>query len=164
MTVTAVTFYDVIVWVHICAVVVGFGGTFAYGIIIATARRSHPRSLPGVLAGIGANDRILVSGGAAVILVTGIYLAADSDAFSEFFVAWGFVAIIALGALGGMWFAPNERRALEAAERDVERAGDGDVTWGPEFEKANANLARMGPVAGIIIVLTIYVMTTKPFA
>ena len=38
MTTLAVQFYDVIVWLHVSAVVVAFGPTFAYGIYFARAR------------------------------------------------------------------------------------------------------------------------------
>ena len=37
MTTLAVTFYDVVVWLHVTAVVVGLGPTFAYGVYIAIA-------------------------------------------------------------------------------------------------------------------------------
>lgn len=56
----AVSFYEVVLWLHITAVVVGFGGTFAYGVLLAAARRSAPRSLPGLLGALQANDRSLV--------------------------------------------------------------------------------------------------------
>ena len=39
MIAAAVTFYNVVVWLHISAVVLAFGPTFAYGIFIALARR-----------------------------------------------------------------------------------------------------------------------------
>ncbi len=164
MTTLAVTFYDVVVWLHISAVVVGFGGTFAYGVIIATAAKADPRSLPGVLAGISANSRSLVTIGSIVVLLTGIYLAADAWDFGYFFIAWGVVAILILLGLIHGYFLPNEKRAAEAAARDVERAGPtGEVEFGPEFERANAGLAKVGSLAGILIVLTVYVMTAKPF-
>ena len=44
--VPAVTLYDVVLAVHIMAVVVAFGVTFAYPIMFAVGARSDPRSLP----------------------------------------------------------------------------------------------------------------------
>jgi hypothetical protein len=163
MPIAEVQFYDVVVWLHVSAVVVGFGGTFAYGVFIAIAARDAPRSLPGVFAGMAANDRILVTGGGLLILITGIYLAADRWDFSEFFISWGILAWLILIALVHRFFIPNERKAAAAAERDIERAGSGEVEFGPEFNEANGKLAKMGPVAGLIIVLTVYVMVAKPF-
>jgi MFS family permease len=159
----AVSFYDVVLWLHISAVVVGFGGTFVYGVLLTVAARSSPRSMPGVLAGIRANDRSLVTVGAILILLTGIYLAADSWEFSEFFISWGIVAVLVLLGLVHGFFLPNERRAQEAAERDIEAAGAGVVEFGDDFKRANGRIAKMGPVAGLIILLTVYVMVAKPF-
>jgi uncharacterized membrane protein len=161
--IASVEFYDIVKWLHITGVVVGFGSTFAYGIFIVTAMKTHPKSVPGVLAGISETSRTIVTGGAVLALITGIYMAADIDQMSEFYVAWGFVAILVLLGLTHAFFRPNEIAARKAAERDVDAAGDGPVQWSPEYEAASGKLSKMGPVAGIIIVLTIYVMTAKPF-
>jgi uncharacterized membrane protein len=163
MSVPFASFYEIVKWIHISAVIVGFGGTFAYGVIITTAVKSHPRSVPGVLAGITRNSRITVSGGGLVVLITGVYLLNDAWDASDFFGAFGFVAVIVLLGLTHAYFRPNELKALQAAERDIEAAGDGDVKWSPEFEEANGRLAKMGSVAGIIIIVTVFVMIDKPF-
>lgn len=163
MPTAAVSFYDVVLWLHVTAVVVGFGSTFAYGVLLATAGRSDARSLPGLLRAIRANDRSLVTIGAALVLVTGLYLAWDQWEFSDFFIAWGIVAVLVLLGLVHGYFLPNERRAEEAAQRDIAAAGGQDVEFGHDFQQANGRLSRMGVVAGLIVVLTVYVMVAKPF-
>ena len=163
MSTIAVTFYDVVVWLHVSAVVVGFGSTFAYAVIMAVSARREPRSVPAVTAAVAANDRTLVTIGSLIVLATGIYLAADRWDFDEFFIAWGIIAVLVLIGLLHGYFLPNERKATEAAERDIERAGAGEVEFGEEFNTANAGLARMGTVAGLIVILTVYVMVAKPF-
>ncbi len=160
----AVSFYEVVLWLHVTAVVVGFGGTFAYGVLLAAARRSAPRSLPGLLGALQANDRSLVTAGGVLVLITGLYLTVDRWDFGELFIGWGIVAIVALLGLVHGYFIPNERRAQEAAERDIEASGAAEVEFGEGFEALNVGLARMGAVAGLIVVLTIYVMVAKPFA
>ena len=42
----AVTFYDVSVWLHVSAVVVGFGATFAESITFPVAMKMDVRHLP----------------------------------------------------------------------------------------------------------------------
>ena len=163
MPTLAVSFYDVVLWLHISAVVVGFGATFAYGLFMAAAARKDPRSVPAVSAGIQANDRSLVTIGAVVVLLTGLYLAADAWEFSDFFIAWGIVAVLVLLGLTHGYFLPHSRKATAAAERDIERAGSGQVEFGEEFNRTSGNVARMGALAGLIVLLTIYVMTAKPF-
>ena len=163
MTTLAVTFYDVVLWLHISAVVVGFGVTFGYGAYIALAARKHPRSVPAVLEAQTVINRTMVTIGGLVILATGIYLAADRWDFGEFFVAWGIIAIIVLLGLVHGFFVPNDRRALRAARRDIEASPDGPVTFSEQFQRASMAGARIGPVAGLIVIVTIYVMTAKPF-
>jgi hypothetical protein len=163
MTTLAVQFYDVIVWLHVSAVVLAFGPTFAYGIYLATAGRSHPRSIPAIIEAQNLINRTMVTIGAVVVLVTGIYLAADRWDFGYFFVTWGLVAIIVLLGLVHGFFLPHDRRALAAAKRDIGAAGAGEVEFGEEFARESGASARMGPIAGLIVILTIYVMVAKPF-
>ena len=163
MTTLAVQFYDVIVWLHVSAVVVAFGPTFAFGIYQAMTARNHPRSIPAVLEAQNVVSRIMVTIGAVVVLVTGIYLAADRWDFGYFFVTWGLIAIIALLGLTHGFFLPHDRRALAAAKRDIAAAGSGEVELGEEFNRETAASARMGPIAGLIVIVTIYAMAAKPF-
>jgi len=163
MPIAEVTFYDVVKWLHVSAIVVGLGATFAYGIFLAVAGKSAPRSIPGIMAGIQATDRMLVVPGVLIILVTGLYLTIDRWEFSDFFVSWGIVAVLILIGLGILFYTPNEEKARVEAERDVERAGSGKVEFGSEFNRLNGLMARVGAATGILIILTIYVMTAKPF-
>lgn len=163
MTTLAVTFYDVVLWLHISAVVVGFGSTFAYAVLLTVAQREGPRGMPGLLAAVRANDRTVVTIGAVIVLLTGLYLAADSKQLDEFFVAWGIVAVLVLIGLTHAFFLPTERRAEELAKRDVESAGPGEVKWSPEFTAISGKLAKVGTLTGVIVLLTVYVMTAKPF-
>lgn len=163
MSTLAVQFYDVVVWLHVSAVVIAFGPTFAYGIYLAMTARKHPRAIPAVLEAQNAINRGLVTIGAIVVLLSGVYLAADADVFSEVFVAVGIVAIIVLLGLVHGFFLPHDRRALLAARRDIEAAGAGKVEFGEEFSRAQLASARMGPVAGLIVIVAIYFMAAKPF-
>lgn len=163
MTTLAVSFYDVVVWLHISAVVIAFGPTFAFGIYMALTAKNHPRSLPAAIEAQNVVNLGMVTGGGVVVLLSGLYLAADGDWFDEVFVAVGIIAtIVLLGLVHGV-FLPHDRRALAAAKRDIDAAGDGKVEFGEEFNRATAVSARVGPIAGLIVILTIYFMTAKPF-
>ena len=163
MTTFAVTFFDVVLWLHISAVVLAFGPTFAYGIYLATAGRNHPRSIPAILAAQNVINRSMVTLGMIVILATGIYLAADRWDFSDFFVGWGILALLVLFGLVHGFFLPNDRRAAELAERDINAAGTGEVRFSDEFDEVSGRSARIGPIAGLLVIVTIYVMAAKPF-
>ena len=163
MIATAVQFYDVVLFFHTLFVVLAFGPTFAYGLYMAIAQREGGVAVPAVGRAMITWDRIAVTLGMVVILISGIYMAA-SDArgweFSDFFISWGFVAILILFGLTHGYFGPRTRRAVELAERDL-AAGERKLSG--EFEALSAQIARVGATAGLIVVLTIYVMTAKPF-
>ena len=71
--------------------------------------------------------------------------------------------IIALLGLTHGFFLPHDRRALAAAKRDIAAAGGGEVEFGEEFNRETAASARMGPIAVLIVIVTIYAMAAKPF-
>src|SRR4051794_4031190 len=164
MNTIAVTFYSVVLWLHISAVVLAFGPTFAFGLYIALAQRKYPRAIPAVIETQTMIVRSMTTIGALVILITGFYLTGKHWEMSDFFVIWGLLAIIALLGLSHGFFIPNDRQALRAAKRDIDAAGPtGEVELGREFNDISSRSARLGPVAGLIVILTIYVMTAKPF-
>jgi hypothetical protein len=153
-----ITGYSVGLFIHILAMVLAFGPTFAYGIIFSVMP-NHPRSAPALFDAIRKVDNYLVNPGMLVVLVAGIYLMSKGnwDA-SEAFITVGFIAIIALFGLQHAFFRPQGRKAQELAERDL-RAGD---SFSPEFEEISRRLGMVGPIAGLIVVVTIFFMTVKP--
>ena len=164
MQTLAVTFYDVVVWLHVSSVVVAFGPTFAFGIYLALAARKYPRAMPAVLESTITISRSMVTIGGVLILLTCVYLAADRWDFSEFFIGWGILAILVLLGLAHGFFIPHDSRALRAAKHDIDAAGPtGEVQFGEDFQRETGLSARMGPVAGLIVIVTIYVMVAKPF-
>lgn len=163
MSTLAVTFFDVVLWIHLTAIVVALGPPFAYGLFFATAQRTSPRALPAVGRAMAAWDRTVGTLGALVILAAGIYLTADRWDFADFFVNWGIIAIIVLLGLSHGFFLPGYRRLTELAERDIEQSGEGEVRFSREFEQLSGRLATVGALVGIGVVVTIYVMTAKPF-
>lgn len=153
MLTAAVEFYDVVVFFHILAVVLAFGPTFAYGLFFATAARMNPAALPAVGQAVVTWGRTAQRLSIVVIIVSGVYLTADLWEFSDFFVSWGMAAIVVLLALSEAYFIPSTKRFIAAAE-----AGRDE-----EVQALARQQRAMGPIAGLIVVLTIYVMTAKPF-
>jgi uncharacterized membrane protein len=164
MTLADVQFYDVVKWLHITAVVLAFGPTFAFGIYIAVTQAKHPRSIPAVLDAQTAVVRTMVTGGMILILLTGIYLVADGPfELGEVFVGAGILVLLVLFGLSHGFFVPNDRRTKELAERDIEASGAADPEFSDEYTTLSNRSARVGMLAGILVVLTIYMMTAKPF-
>jgi uncharacterized membrane protein len=158
MALANITGYSVGVFIHILAVVLAFGPTFAYGLIFSLLPK-HPRSAPAFFEAIRKIDNYLVNPGMVVVLLAGIYLMADGPwDGSESWITVGFLAIIVLFGLQHAFFRPQGRKAQELAERDLK---NGD-TFSTEFEEISRRLGTVGPIAGLIVVVTIFFMTVKP--
>ena len=94
-----------------------------------------------------------------LIVIAGIYLASKEHQWSTFYVQWGLGVVIVIGALGGMFFAPRERKLAELAERDIAAAGNGEVKWSPEYEALSRRVAAVGAAVGLLVLITVYLMT-----
>lgn len=159
-----VQFYDVVLFFHILSVVLAFGPTFAYGLFIAIAEREGGVAVPAVGRAITTWNLIAGTLGMTVILLSGIYMTSSDSRgweFSDFFISWGFVAILLLFGVVHGYFAPRTRRAVELAERDLKEAPGGELS--SEYWVLSAQIAKVGAATGLLIVLTVYVMTAKPF-
>ncbi len=158
----AVTFYDVVLAIHIIAVVVAFGVTFAYPIIFAVAGKREPRSLPLMHRISYTVERMLVNPGLLLVLLAGIYLASDGHHWSEFFVQWGLAVVVVIGALVGAVMIPAGKRAEQLAERDIAASGDGQVELSADYQAVVRRLQTVGSLLSALVLLTIFFMATKP--
>jgi uncharacterized membrane protein len=151
--------YKFALFLHILAVVLAFGPTFGYAFFFSVTPQ-FPRATPAILAGIQKIDRYLVQPGMIVLLLAGIYLLADGPwKTSDVFIGVGFLAIIVLLGLSHGFFRPQTSRARELAERDL-KSGD---ELGPEFMAVSERLSKVGSIAGLTVVVTVFFMAYKPF-
>lgn len=153
--------YKIVLFLHIVAVVVALGPSFGYGIFFSVLPR-YPRSAPALIEGMRRVDRYLVNPGLVVLLIAGIVLLADSSSIwdgSNFFIVWGFIAIIALFGVQHGFFGPRMAKLQEIADRDLQ-SGD---AFSAEFEAESKLIAQVGAAAGILIVVTVFFMVYKPF-
>ncbi len=158
-----VQFYDVVLWLHISAAILAFGPTFGYAFFQTIAERTNPRAVPTVMRTMSTIDRVMVTPGVLVLIAAGIYLAADRWEFSDAFVGAGIVlALILLGLVHG-FFLPTERKLAQLAERDIAAAGDGEVKLSDEYMAISKRTGHIGTLAGLIVILAVYLMTAKPF-
>lgn len=160
MIVPAVAFVEIVLAVHIMAAVLAFGVTFAYPIITVTIEKADPRALPSMHRAELAVGRRLIQPALAVVVIAGIYLASKEHQWSTFYVQWGLGAAIVLGALGGAFFSPIERRLIELAERDVGAATDATVTLSDEYHSQARRLAIVGGLSSLLVLVTIFLMAT----
>lgn len=149
----AVTLYDSILALHIAAVVVVFGATFANPLLFRLAA-AEPRHRPTVWRATHTIDRF-VGSGMVVILLAGIYLATKGHYWSEPWLQFSFAALVVIGGLVGAVLLPREKRALELVDSDPE---------GAELAALTRVVTRTGAGLGVLVIITVFVMTAKPFS
>ncbi|MBJ7329763.1 MAG: DUF2269 family protein [Solirubrobacteraceae bacterium] len=151
--------YDVVVFIHVSAIIVAFGVTFAYPVIGAFVTRNDPKALPVLHRAQAQVGKTVISGGMLVALIAGIYLASDADLWSEVWVTIPFIILIILGGLGGMFFGPQETKAAELAERDL-AAGTGELS--AEYQAVASRIAQVGLLTNVLILVAAFFMVVKP--
>jgi hypothetical protein len=159
---TAIYFYDVVLSVHIAAIVLAFGVTFAYPVLVPYFLANHPRSIPALHHAQGQIGKFLIVPMATVALAAGIYLASDRDLWGHVWVTVPLIILVGLLALGGVFFTPTEKRAAELAERDVAAAVGDEVKWSPEYEAVGRRIAIVGGLSSLSVLVAIFFMTAKP--
>jgi len=161
-TIASVRFFDIVLWLHITSVVVAFGVMFTYPVIVPLTVRNAPRQVAWLHDMQAALGRMVVTPAAALVLITGIYLAADADVFSKWWVAVPLLAILLILGLGGAFFAPRDRKLAELARRDIAAAGEGQVVFSEEYEDLGRQVGTVGAFVVLLVVIVIFVMVTGP--
>jgi hypothetical protein len=158
----AASAYEIVLAVHVMAVVVAFGVTFAYPIIFAVGARRDPRSLPTLHRIEYTIERALINPGLGVVLAAGIFLASDGHQWGQFFVQWGLGAVIVIGALVGSVMIPTAKRAESLARAAASAAGAGTPDPGEDYRVAVRRLSLVGGLLSALVLVTIAIMVIKP--
>jgi uncharacterized membrane protein len=156
----AVQFYDVSVFVHVSAVVVGFGATFAESIMFPVAMKVGKQHLPYVHRLQLAINQRFASPALLLIIITGIYQTADRWEFSDFWISATFLIAIILGGLSGAYFIPSDRKLAPMVERDLAAGGE----LSDEYQRQARRQGMFGALAGVLVLLAIFLMVVKPGA
>jgi uncharacterized membrane protein len=160
----AIDFFTITKFLHVASVVIAWGVTFAYPVIQRTAERQDPRAVPNFWRTATRLGFAIIAPGAVLILVTGIIMVVDQEAFGfgDSWVTVGMVAIVVLIAFGPLFFTPAERKLAEVAERDVAAAGAGEVRFSEDYQAASRRYALVGQLNGLIVLVAIFFMVVKP--
>jgi hypothetical protein len=159
-TLPAVAFFEVVLALHILAVVIAFGATFAYPVLLGVITKADTRALPALYRAFHAISQRVIMPGLAAIVIFGIYLASHLHVWSAFYVQWGLGVAIVIGAVEGMVLGPSEKRLIAVADAELAAAGDGPVTAGTEHQALVRRVGAIGAVMDLLVVVTIYLMAT----
>jgi uncharacterized membrane protein len=161
MLLAAITAYSVSVFIHITAVVVGFGATFAEAIMFPVAQKLDPKHLPYVHRLQMAINQRLATPALVVVIVTGIYQVDEGGwSFGDAWISATFLIVIVIGGLLGAYFVPSDRRLGAQVERDLAETGAPSEAYLVAARRQGA----IGALTGFLLVLAIFLMVTKPGA
>jgi uncharacterized membrane protein len=159
----AISLYEISLSLHITAVVVGLGSTFALSVTFPVALGLDARHLPYVHRLSLAVNRYLASPGLLLVLATGFYQVADGDwDFGDAWISASFAIVIALGGLIGAYFIPSDRRLGAMAAREIAAAGAGAVVLSDDYQRGARNQGIAGGIAGVLVIAAIVLMVVKP--
>jgi uncharacterized membrane protein len=161
----AVSTYQLSVFVHVTAVMVGFGATFAESIAFPVAMKLNPRHLPYVHSLQLAINRYFATPALVIVLLTGVYQVDKLDwGFDSGWVSGGFLIVIVIGGLLGGYFIPTDRRLGPMVEKEIQADGDGEVVLSEEYQRQARIEGFVGAATGILLVIAVYLMVVKPGA
>jgi uncharacterized membrane protein len=154
----SITAYSVSVWIHISAVIVGFGATFAEAVTFPVAMKLDKRHLPYVhKLQLFINQR-LASPALVVILITGLYQVSKGDwSFGDLWISLSFLIVIVLGGLLGAYFIPTDRRLGAQVEKELAAGGE----LSPDYLAQVRREGVFGTITGVLILLAVFLMVTK---
>jgi uncharacterized membrane protein len=157
--------YNISLWIHISAAVIGLGATAAESILMPVAMKSNPRHVPLVFRVQLVINRYFVHPALLLILVTGIYQAIEYDwDLGAPWISATFVIVLVLGGLTGGYFLPTDKKLLAMSEKEIADAGDGPVEFSEEFKTMGRTEGFFGAITGLLIVIAVFLMVVKPGA
>jgi uncharacterized membrane protein len=162
MTLTAITAYNFSIFLHITAVMVGFGSTFALAVTTPVALKLDPRHLPYVHQLELVLNRFFATPALVIVIATGFYQVSEGNwKFGDFWISATFAIVIVLGAIMGAVFMPTAKKLRALSERDIAASGDGPVALSDEYNKRARVEAIFGPITGLLLVAAVFLMVTK---
>ena len=139
---------------------------FAFPLLFGAAARTDPQVIPWLLRARQQVGRYLINPGLLFVVLAGIYLASKEHQWSSFYVGWGIIAAIVLGALEGSFDHPARRaarrpgRARPRRHRGPGRRAAHQRQWSPEYTATLRRFTLAGNAMAAIVVLTVFFMAT----
>ncbi len=144
--------YDVVLWIHITAVIAAFGALFAYPVFLAVNARAPISERASLHRSQIAFSKGVTGPAIGVVLLAGAYLATDAELWSQVWVVVPLILLFVIAGLGVTVLRRGEERLVATAE-----AGDE-----PAYEDALKTLRLWTGITLALIVVAIFFMAVKP--
>lgn len=158
MSTVAVRFYDVVLTIHILAVVIAFGVVFSYPVLDAWFRRAVPGNVAALHRLHLALGQRVISPAMVVVLAAGLYLSLQEPwSLGDPWISATLAILIVLFGLMGAVLTPADRRLAQLAE-------SGGDEPGADYERERKRADAFGGLALLLVVVAIFLMVAKPGA
>jgi uncharacterized membrane protein len=162
----AVTNYDFSVFLHITAVVLGFGSTFSESVMFPVAMKMSARNLPYVHRLQLVLNQFFAIPAALIVAATGIYQVDKGGwDYGDFWLSGTITILVVIFLVNIAFFIPTDRRLLPIIQKAIADAGDRELTLKdlpPEYQRWGRAEGIVGSIVGILLIAAIFLMTTKP--
>jgi uncharacterized membrane protein len=142
-------------FIHVLLAIIAVGFNASYGIWLARAAKAPQATQSHVLRTIKFLDDRIANPAYGLLLVTGLFMAANAGIpFSRLWIAaaiglWLVLIFVGLGV-----YTPTLREQI----RVLENEGPGSE----EYQRLSARGRNVGIVLGVIVVIIVFLMVTKP--
>ncbi len=162
----AVETYELSLFVHITAVVVGFGSTFAEAVMFPVAMKMGSRFLPYVHRLQLVLNQYFATPAIVIVLGTGIYQIEEGNwEWGDLWVSGTLAILLVVALINLAFFIPVDRKLLPMIEKAVADSGGRDLQLSelpPEYQRWGKLEGALGGVTGVLLIAAIYMMVTKP--
>lgn len=148
-----VSFYDVVLWVHITAVVTAFGTLFAYPVFLAVNAKAPLSQRANFHRLQIAFSKRITGPVIGVVLIAGIYLASDAHLWSETWVIVPLILLFVIAGLGATVLRQGELQLVAASESGSEE----------DYATILSRVQAWTAVTIALVVVAIFFMAAKPF-
>ena len=146
--------YTVIKFFHVLLAILAVGFNASYGIWVTRAAREPEHQLH-VLRGIKVLDDRFANPAYALLLVTGFAMVIVGDlALSTFWIAAALVLYAVLLVVALAVYTPTLRRQIAVLES---HGADSE-----EYRRVSRRQGVVGPMLGVIVLVIVFLMVTKP--
>lgn len=153
-------------FIHVTAVVVGFGTTFAEAILFPVASRMSPRHLPYVHRVQLTINQFFAVPAIVIVAATGVYQVAEGNwEWGDLWVSGTITILVIIALTNVFFFIPTDRKLLPMIEKEIADLGDGEITLAqlsPEYTRLGKLEGAIGTATGILLIVAIFFMTAKP--
>ena len=164
MPIAEVTVYTLALFLHVTAVVVGFGATFAESVAFPVAAKMGAKHLPYLHRLQLTINQYFAVPALLIVLATGFYQVADGDwNLGDFWLSASLFLVLVIAVINVAYFIPADRKLEAQVTQELANApATGEPELSDDYMKAAQREGIFGAATGLMLVAIIYMMVVKP--